>query len=147
MKINFTKKQYELLIKIVYLGEWMINAHRTKDTYEEYSDLQNYINSFAKEFGLEKYIEKGIVKKNKYYTNRLFEEETGIHDFHEEYDDETFWDELIDRLVKRDFVNAYGVENIKQMEYEERFEKEDPFIEKYSEEFEKHGIERLQIKK
>ena len=38
MKINFTKKQYLSLLRLVYLGNWMINAH--KDTTEEkYDDI------------------------------------------------------------------------------------------------------------
>ena len=40
MKINFTKKQYEDLVKLVYLGTWMINAHRTDDIVEKYEEWQ-----------------------------------------------------------------------------------------------------------
>ena len=31
MEIKFTKEQYENLMKLVYLGNWMINAIRTDD--------------------------------------------------------------------------------------------------------------------
>jgi len=31
MEIKFTKKQYENLIKLVYLGNWMINGIRSTD--------------------------------------------------------------------------------------------------------------------
>ena len=34
MQIEFDKKQYEILLKLVYLGNWMANAHRTEDFKE-----------------------------------------------------------------------------------------------------------------
>ncbi|MEA2005081.1 MAG: hypothetical protein U9O50_02260 [Acidobacteriota bacterium] len=58
-----------------------------------------------------------------------------------------FWDELIDRFAKRDFINKYGQEAIRKMDLEERFGKLQPFINKYEREFEKYGIENLIIKK
>ena len=38
--------------------------------------------------------------------------------FIEEYDNETFWDELIERLVDKDVMNRYGVETIRKMRME-----------------------------
>ena len=54
MKINFTKKQFENLLKLVYLGEWMANAHKTDDIIEKYREMLFYVFSFAEEFGFEK---------------------------------------------------------------------------------------------
>ena len=47
MKIELTQKQYEALLKIVYLGSWM--ASSTKDEPEmEYENIEQRILSFAK---------------------------------------------------------------------------------------------------
>ncbi len=143
MKINFTKKQYEDLVKLVYLGTWMVNAHRTDDIVEKYEDLEQYLLSFYKDFDMEKYIEFDK-KLNKFFPTGEFEEDTDVEQYIDEYNNDIFWEELIDRLARRDFIRAYGEENLLKMTWEERFEKEQPFIDKYAEEFEKYGIERLE---
>jgi len=145
MKINFSKKQFENLIKLVYLGNWMINAIRVGDEkIKKYDEIEQYIYSFAKDFGLEKYIEFSK-KYNKFFPARELEEGTDVEQYREEYDNETFWEDLIDRLTRRDFVKKYGEETVKKMSLEERIEKEYPFEEKYRNEFEKNGIENLKV--
>ena len=143
MKIEFTKDQFKNLIKLIYLGNWMINAFRTEDIVKEFEDLEGYIYSFAKEAGLDKYAIYDKESK-KYYPTSALEEE--VDQYIDEYKDETFWEELIYRLGGRDFVEKYGVEAIKKMTWEERIKKEHPFIEKYADEFEKNGIANLVIK-
>jgi hypothetical protein len=146
MKINFTKKQYEDLVKLVYLGTWMVNAHRTDDRVEKYEDLEQYLLSFYKEFGMENFILFDEELK-RFFPTKEFEEETDVEQYIDEYNNDIFWEELIDRLARRDFIREYGEENVLKMTWEERFEKEQPFIDKYDEEFEKNGIENLDIKR
>jgi hypothetical protein len=146
IKIEFTKAQYEDLIKLVYLGNWMINAICTDDIVKKYDNVEQHIYSFAKDVGLDRYIEFDS-ELNKFLPTTELEEDEEIEKYREEYDDEIFWDEVTDRLAKRDFIKKYGENAIKKMTWKERLEKEYPFIEKYEEEFEKYGIENLEIKK
>ena len=44
-----------------------------------------------------------------------FEEETDVHELHEEYDEESFWDELVDRLGERDFFRKYTRKELKNI--------------------------------
>lgn len=43
MKINFTKAQYERLLGLAYIGNWIINAHEVPSDivgeYKKYDDL------------------------------------------------------------------------------------------------------------
>jgi ABC-type Fe3+ transport system substrate-binding protein len=89
MKINFTKKQYEDLVKLVYLGTWMINAHRTDDLVEKYEDLEQYLLSFYKDFDMEKYIEFDK-KLNKFFPTGEFEEDTDVEQYIDEYNNDIF---------------------------------------------------------
>ena len=57
MEIKLTKEQYENLLKLVFMGSWMANAFRVKDTVKKFEELEDYIYSFAKDFGLENYVE------------------------------------------------------------------------------------------
>jgi hypothetical protein len=145
MKINFTKKQYEDLMKLVYLGAWMINSHRTDNIEERYEELDQYILSFSEEFGTEKYVEFDE-ELNRFFTTREFEEDTGIEQYKEEYDDNTFWDELIYRLARRDLIKTYGEAAVFTMTTDELLDKEQPFIDRYEMEFERYGIDNLEIK-
>ncbi|MCX6717060.1 MAG: hypothetical protein NTU76_00070, partial [Candidatus Taylorbacteria bacterium] len=139
MKINFTKKQYLQLLKMAYLGNWMINAQREK-TIKEYDEVERYIFSFAKEFGYNEYADE------KNFPTKQFEE-TDVTDFQEEYDNETFWEELIRHFSTRDLEQTHGDEAIGKMSIEEFFKRYNMIEEKYANEFKKHGIERLGILK
>jgi len=150
MEIKLTKEQYENLLKIVYLGNWMINAIRSgtegDEQIEKYNDIEQYIFSFAKDVGLGKYIEFDK-KYNKFFPTIDFEQDEEIERYLKDYNEETFWQELADRLGTRDFIREYGEEAINKMDQEERFIKLQEFIIKYEEEFEKNGIENLKISK
>ena len=145
MEIKFTKEQYENLLKLAYLGNWMINAIRTDDKIEKYDDIAHYIYSFAKDVGLEKYIEYDT-EMNQFFPTMQFEEDTDIHQYIDDYEAENFWSELIDRLARRDLIKEYGEDAVRKMSFEVILEKEQPFIEKYEREFEEFGIERLEVK-
>lgn len=141
-EIKFTKQQYEDLVKLVYLGTWLINSIRTDDVVEKYEDLEQYILSFANIFGCGKLIEYSAKSKS-YFHTADFEEDEELGRYRDEYDDECFWDGLIDRLARRDFIKTYGEDAIKRMNWEESYRKEAPFIEKYSREVSEYGIDHI----
>ena len=73
MDIKLTKDQYENLIKLVYLGNWMINGIRLHDEQvEKYEKIEQYIFSFAKDAEMEKYIEYDG-KSKKFFPTGEFE--------------------------------------------------------------------------
>ena len=59
MEINFTKEQFQTLLKLLYLGEWVVNSYKSKEDklYKESDNLEQHIFSFASKFGLENLIE------------------------------------------------------------------------------------------
>lgn len=121
MKINFTKKQYEQLIKLVYLGNWMANAIRSDRTYKEFDDLESYILSFSKNFNLEKFAELDSNSDGRYYPTSNLEDDPTITKLLEEYDEETFWEELTDRLTAREFAKKYTKAQVKKMNQKQHF--------------------------
>lgn len=143
--IPFTKRQFMALLKAVYLGNWMANAYRTNDMQKDYESTENYIFSLAPLFGLEKYMDHAESDGNRYYPTNEFEEKTDVHKLHEAYDEETFWDELVDRLGTRDFFEKYSKEEIKKMTGDEWFIKLHECIDAVSEEINDFGLERIII--
>jgi hypothetical protein len=145
VKIPFSRKQYEYLLKVLYLGNWMINAHRTDKGVVEYRSLENHIYSFCRGFGMEHLVEYDEEMKE-YFPSRQLEESPDVERFREEYDNETFWGELIERLARRDLIEMYGEEEAGRMALEEIMEREQPLLDRYEMEFSEHGVDNLEIR-
>jgi len=145
--ISLSKKQFEALMKVVYLGNWMANAYRTEDMKKDYEGIEDFIFSLAPSFGLDQYMDHEETDGNRYYPTRSFEEDTDVHVMHEAYDEESMWDKLADGLGERDFFEKYTQEEIKHMSRGERFAKLTECILIYEIEFEKYGLRRIRIQK
>jgi len=147
MKINLTKKQFETLLKLVYLGDWLANANRVgqngDERIKEFDELEEYLFSFAKEAGLERFIEFDKEFHGFFPTLEL---ENAMWRYIEEHDEEPFWDELFERLSERDFFRKYPEAEVARMEMKERFEREEPFRERWDKELRDYGIERVGVK-
>jgi hypothetical protein len=146
MKINFTKEQYELLLKLVYMGNGIVNSVADESEENEFDDLEGYIFSFAKDFDLEKYVEFDK-EDNTYYPSQELEEDEKVIDYIQRYDDNIFWDKLLFNLIRRDMAKEYGEDAVEKMPEEEYLLKEKSFFEKYGKEFGKNGLMNLTIKK
>jgi hypothetical protein len=143
MNISLTPEQYKTLLLITYLGNWLVNAHKIEPD-KTFDDLAKYIYSFATSFGITGLVESSPDDGVSYPTRQF---EDLAEEYLSDYDNHTFWDELIDRLVERDFVAKYGEEAIEKMTLEEQFSNRDEFEERYAEEFEEYGLDRVTIKK
>ncbi len=146
MKINITKKEYQLFLDMVYLSDWVLHAHSEERTEAKkpYKELEQKILSFANEFGMEEVIERNE-KSGEDSLNKKFTTNSQIVKHVENFENATFWEELIERLARRDFIQKYGEEAILQMSISERFGKEMAFHQEYHEEFDKNGLDNLQI--
>lgn len=144
MEIKLTKEQYEKLLELVYLGNWMINAYRTDDYLEEYFEVVSHIFSQAAEAGIEGKVIKDETE-NKYLPSYDFEE--SLMDFISEYDSFCFWEELINRLAERDAVREFGSTPLDKIDLEEFLEKKDKYLRKYEQEVEENGIRHLELVK
>ena len=148
MKIQISKVQYLRLLKLVYLGNWMINAIRSgqkgDEMIEEYDELEQYIFSHAEKFGIGKYIhfDKEL---GKYYPTHNFEFHTDIEKYRSEYNEDIFWEEVVHRLAERDLLKTYTLEELQHMDMETYWQNIEPFERKYNDEMEMSGVDRLVI--
>jgi hypothetical protein len=83
-------------------------------------------------------------KLKKYFPAKVLDEGPAMQ-YIDEYNNEAFWDELIERLVERDLVRSSGIKKLSGMTIDERWTAEDPLREKYDTEFGKNGIENIEI--
>ena len=146
MKIHFSKKEYQTLLEVLYIADWVLNAHREEEQEikKNYKDLEQKIMAMAGEFGLSDLVERSAGIGN-YFPSRKFLDESQITKPIEEFENATFWEELLERLARRDFIQEYGREAILKMSLEECFEKETKLQKEYDQEFSEHGLDRLMI--
>ena len=64
-----------------------------------------------------------------------------------EFEEYSFWDTLPLKLAGRDLVRTLGEEKVRAMDALEYVHAEYPIEDEYRNEFDEHGIERLEIKK
>lgn len=139
MKIELSPKQYQTLLELVYLGNWMINSYR-ENTIAKYDDLEQQLFSMAKEFDL------ADLADDEGYPTLKFEEETPVHDFTGEYDDNLFWDELPHRLAVRDLHQKYSKTELKRLSDEQIYKELGDLTEKYTAVFDQSGLDTLTLK-
>src|SRR4030042_4037636 len=145
MEIVLSKDEYKNLIEMLYIADWVMNANNVDPDPStiKYTTLEQKLFSLAKDFDHNELVDYET-KFGEFFPSRTVEE--GITEkYIEEYDNETFWNELIDRLVDRDMIRNNKGEDLNKMTIEERLEKEDPLRTKYETEFEENGIENLLI--
>lgn len=151
MKINFTKKQYRDLITMCAIANSVVGILGDEDK-EEYGvkskkmeEIQAYLLQFAEEMGCEDLIcniEGKTFLDDDVYTEIM---ETIMSD----YDERELHTSLANKLAWRDFRQVHSKEELEEMaiangnyfgtvlyEYEK----------KYWDEFEKHGVDRLEVK-
>jgi hypothetical protein len=106
MEIRLSWQQFETLLKSVYLGDWMVNAIRAPGSYvPEFEELEQFLLSLAHESDLRDVVEFDPTL-SQFFLKEEYDEK--LQPFIYEYDDEAFWDGLVDRLADRDFSETYG---------------------------------------
>lgn len=146
MKINITNKEYRTLLEVLEIADWVMHGHRTDDPKdrERYREFEQKIFSLAEEFGCDDLVELDQ-KSGRYYPTRQYEDTSPAMSFIEEFVNESLWYELTERLVQRDLMRELEENTLQSLSLEERFAKEEPYEKKYDEEFQAHGLDRLEV--
>ncbi len=146
MKIAISKKEYLVLLQILEIAQWVVGSHAVgpQPKAKPFDDLEQKIFALAKEYGQET-----LVKFNKdlgqYFVTGQYEETSSAMEFVDKFENNSFWENLINRLAKRDVIKEVSSKVLSEMGPKERImaygEREDF----YAEEFEKRGLERVAI--
>jgi hypothetical protein len=143
--IEFTKEQFFVLLKAVYMGNWMANgnADEEKDLRKDYDALESLIFSHAPQFGLAQYVEHESNEGDIYYPTSEFEEDTEVAAIKDAYDEATFWGELAARLGAQCFARRYSKADADKMSPSEHFTKLHECINLCADELERFGLDRV----
>ena len=140
MKFDLNETEYRELLRLAYLGEWLINApHDTEHQDEAASLALQRLLAIGR--GLPE-IDRDA-ETTEYFigaevANRFYDEHIS------DYDDHVFWEELAERLAARDLATKRGV-NPDTIDREEDISALKPIEDSYRKEFEHYGIERMEI--
>ena len=140
MKFDLTEAEYRELVRLAYLGEWIINAPHDPEHQDEAASLAcqrllaggKELSEIDRDAETTEYFITADVA-NKYYDDHI-----------SDYDDHVFWEELCERLAARDLATERGV-NPETIDREEDLSALKPIEDRYRKEFEQYGIERMEI--
>lgn len=149
MKLDITKEEYRDLLDLLYMGNWVLHAHKTEEDprTKPYDAVIQKIYSSAGTAEFDTLIEYDP-RDGRYYPAPEFEDTTKAVGFIDEFADDSFWDELVFRLAERDAARrAGGYEKLRLLSPDERTELLVPVEEHYSDEFYQNGLDHLVIAK
>lgn len=146
MKIHLTKKEYRLLLDLLYISEWVLLATRIEETEDTkpYKAVLQKLLSFADDYGFSEEVEYAREFEEFMFT-RKFEDESAAHRFIDEYDDYTFWDELANRLAQLEMERRHGKNWRQTMDRRKALEELWTIEHEYGVLLEKCGLECLKI--
>ena len=146
MKVEFSKAEYRTLIEMLYISEWVVTSYDEEPDpkKERYFHLCQKIYASAKAMGCESLIENDKSLRAFIPTQKM-EELESVREAIEFYNSETFWEELIERLVERDMTIKLPTLAKEPSTPEEYWELASPIEERYVTEFGSNGVRRLKI--
>ena len=143
MKIEFTKEQYENLIKLAYVGNFVINGIRFgEEEIPGFNELEEHIYKHAKDFELGNLVAE---EEGEFFASDELEENAEIEEFFEAFRDEIFWNELGDRLAVQAILENYNDEALAKMSDDEQFLLRTSVSDQFEEEFDENGLENVKV--
>lgn len=121
------------------MGEWVVNAHKVNKV-NEFDHLLKYVFSLTKKFN----VPLMSFDDDPAFPSAEFEQGE-VYDYINEYDEDTFWDELSNRLVDRIFAEQFTPKEIQSMEMLTRFEHMSKIEGKVNSYLQTHGIDQISV--
>jgi hypothetical protein len=146
MKINFTKKEYQALVEILLIADWVIRSNETEPREETkpYNELRKKVLCFHKEMGMEHQL-RYDPKHDEYYETSEYEEGSDHMRFIEGYDEESFWPTLAGKLAARDLAAKDVLTPELKADEEKRRTELFQLITDYEQELVENGLDHLRL--
>jgi len=146
MKIDLSRRDYQSLLTVLEIADWVLHAYSPDEPPEgtPLRALEQKVLALADEFGCGELVEFDAGEQ-RYWLTREYDELSDAVQFIEQFENDSFWDQLNDRLVERDLIRQLGEKAFKRLDSEEVAEKAEPYRRLYGEEFLSHGVDRLEI--
>jgi hypothetical protein len=146
MKINFTKKEYQTLVEMLLVADWVITGHEEeeRETTKPYKELRKKVLSHHKEMGMADAFEYSP-EHDEYFETAAYEANGPHMRFIDEYDEQVFWEELATRLAHRDIAAEETLSVKEPLGETELTKKLVELIARYEEEFAENGLDNIRF--
>ena len=131
MQIALSTTEFRRLLDLVYLGNWVLNATRGDDRFQDYDNLESKLFALCRKHGMDVLAEDW---EDTVIPSRAYEE-GGIQEVIAYYEDNVFYEILAEELSRRDM----GYADITEDNYDEIVTR----MSQYMTEFEASGVDRL----
>ncbi|MEW6219864.1 MAG: hypothetical protein AB1634_10070 [Thermodesulfobacteriota bacterium] len=147
MKVNISQDEYRQLLDVFQIADWVMRAHRTEEDPRtaRYQPLQQRLLGLAPEMGCPDLV-TGDAEQGFDYADELFADGNELGELVEEYDDEVFWGDLVNRLAHRDLARRCGSwEAVMDMAAEERLRQLHDLVDRYDDVLATQGLDALEV--
>ena len=145
MQIELSPDQYRTLLDVLAIADWVKHIPKPDQADTAFVDLEQQVLAAAPRFGCERLVEFYPAERQHVLTEGFQRESTAVAEI-DEYNDYMFWEELVARLVERDLAALHGVDELDSMDLDERAELDQEAEGPYWDEFERHGIDHVEIR-
>lgn len=146
MILELSDSDFERLLKLAYLGEIVMNDWTPTEAWSEEqrasSDLVLDLQARAADSAAADLVGQDT-RTGEWVPSPLLRSE--MEAYIERYDDETFWDELVHRLARRDLAKEYSPEALSQMSDAHVAEAEKSLVDYYNDEVDLHELDRFVV--
>lgn len=133
MNIELSDKEFRRLLDMVYIGNWILNSTRGDDRFEDYDFLQEKFFTISALRGMRSLSQ---FEGGHFYPSQAYEE-GGIHEAIADYEDAVFYNILAEELARRDLgLQDSDPEDFTDLQLR---------MEDYLREFERHGLDSINI--
>lgn len=142
MKVSFTQKEYARLLELVHLGLTVAGARPDDPATmpERYAGIAQKTFELAEAFGCADLVEVDV--NGQYFPNEKLTEGPTQEKL-EQFMEDSFWNELVERLAERDLAAELGPTKTSDVLTGEDDERLQVLEESYWREFETNGISHL----
>jgi len=144
MKVSFTPRDYSRILELAWLGLWVAGARpEDPDTIpERYRDAGRKLCDLAVTFGCADFVEAapdGVLRPSKKLSEGPAREKL------DQFLDDTFWAELVQRLAERDLRAELGATKLSDDLDEHETARLHEMEDNYWREFEKRGVDDVVV--
>ncbi|CAH0347164.1 hypothetical protein [Bacillus sp. CECT 9360] len=138
MKIDISKQQYELLVKLIEYGMWVVDSENPDSPNEDYREVEQTILAGAEEFAFSDIFhneEQNLLEPSPVLQNDIFQ-------ILDSYEDMVFLDKFVYYMARKDIETENLTQNYNEEQYMERLMELEDY---YHEQFERFGVSKVTI--
>ena len=144
MKVSFTPRDYSRILELAWLGLWVVGSRPDdpETTPERYRDASQRLLELAVPFGCADFVETGpdgSLRASKKLSEGPAREKL------DQFLDDTFWAELVQRLAERDLRAELGATKLSDELDEHETSRLHAMEDNYWREFEQRGVDDVVV--